>query len=345
MPRPTLPPLLRALTPDRFITALLATVILASVLPCRGAWRAVFGDLTIAAIAVMFFLQGARLPTRSMVAGLAHWRLHLAILGTTFVFFPVVGLLLRAIVPAALPPPLWLGELFVCALPSTVQSSIAFTSIARGNVAAAVVAATASNLLGIVVTPVLTGFLLARHGGISLGGVRDIAVQLLLPFVAGQLLQPLIGAWAIRRKAWISITDRGSIILVVYTAFSAAVTGGIWHLVGVRDLAALAAINAVILAAALSVTWFGARRAGFSQEDAIAILFCGSKKSLATGVPMARVLFSGPGVGLAVLPVMLFHQMQLMACAVIARVLAAREEAEPAVPRTPPANARKRRNS
>ena len=317
-----MPPLLRAITPDRFIVALICTVILASVLPCRGVWRVVFGDLTIAAIAVMFFLQGARLPTRSVVAGLAHWRLHLAILLATFVFFPAVGLLLRALVPHALPRPPWLGELFVCALPSTVPSSIAFTSIARGNVAAAVVAATASNLLGIVVTPVLTGFLLARHGGISLDGVRDIAVQLLLPFVAGQLLQPVIGAWAVRRKSWLAISDRGSIILVVYTAFSAAVTGGIWHLVGVRDLAALAAVNAVILGAALLLTWHGARRAGFSREDAIAILCCGSKKWLATGVPMARVLFSGPDVGLAVLPLMLFHQMQLMACAVIARRLA-----------------------
>ncbi len=330
MPGLTLPPLLRAIKPDRFIMALIGTVILASVLPCRGIWRVVFSDLTIAAIAIMFFLQGARLPTRSVVAGLAHWRLHLAILGATFVFFPVAGLLLRALFPNVLPTPLWLGELFVCALPSTVQSSIAFTSIARGNVAAAVVAATASNLLGIVVTPVLTGILLARHGGISLDSVRDIALQLLLPFVAGQLLQKLIGAWAVRRKAWLSITDRGSIILVVYTAFSAAVAGGIWQLVGVRDLAALAAVNAVVLAAVLSVTWFGARSAGFSREDAIAILFCGSKKSLATGVPMARVLFAGPGVGLAVLPVMLFHQMQLMACAVIARRLAGGEEERPA---------------
>ncbi len=311
------------MTPDGFIVALVASVILASLLPCRGAARNFFNDLTIAAIALMFFLQGARLPTRSVLAGLAHWRLHVAILSATFVFFPLAGLLLRALAPHALPTPLWLGELFVCALPSTVQSSIAFTSIAGGNVAAAVVAATASNLLGIVVTPVLTGILLARHGEVSLDAVRDIALQLLVPFVAGQLLQGLIGGWVGRHKSAITISDRGSIILVVYTAFSAAVIGGIWHLVGARDLVAVALVNAIILGAALLLTWFGALRAGFDREDAIAILFCGSKKSLATGVPMARVLFSGPDVGLAVLPVMLFHQMQLMACAFIARVLAA----------------------
>lgn len=320
--------ILAAVAPDRFILALIVAVVAASVLPCRGDARVAFSDLTIAAIALMFFLQGARLSRGAVAAGLAHWRLHLAIMGATFVFFPALGLALHAAVPFLLPGALWLGVLFVCALPSTVQSSIAFTSIAHGNVAAAVVAATASNLAGIVVTPLLTGLLLARHGGgISLDAVRDIALQLLLPFALGQALQGRIGAIVTRHRNWTSLSDRGSILLVVYTAFSAAVTGGIWHEVGLRDLALVVVVDGVILAAALLGTWVGARRLGFDRADAVTILFCGSKKSLATGVPMARVLFPGASVGVAVLPLMIFHQMQLMACAVIARRLAAADRA------------------
>lgn len=315
-----------AVAPDRFILALIAAVLLATFLPCRGIARDGFAAATVAAIAAMFFLQGARLSRDAVVAGLTHWRLHLAILAATFVLFPLLGLFLRALLPHAIPTSLWLGVLFVCALPSTVQSAIAFTSIARGNVAAAVVAATASNLIGIVVTPVLTGVLLARHGGISFDEVRAIALQLLAPFIAGQILQRRIGLWVGRHRSWIAVTDRMSIILVVYVAFSAAVVGGIWHAVDIRDLAVVVGLDGAILAASLVVTWYGARAAGFAREDAIAIMFCGSKKSLATGVPMARVLFPGSAVGVVVLPVMIFHQMQLMACAVIARALAGRRE-------------------
>ena len=272
-----------------------------------------------AMIALMFFLQGARLAPRAALAGARHWRLHAVVLGSTFLLFPALGLTARAIAPGLLTPPLWAGVLMLCVLPSTVQSSIAFTSIARGNVAAALCAATASNLFGILLTPLLAGLLLSAHGGFSARGVGDIVLQLLLPFVAGQLARPWIGEWVGRHKRLTSLVDRGSILLVVYVAFSEGVTHGIWHQLDAGQFAALLLLDAALLAAVLLATAGISRLLGFGRADRITIVFCGSKKSLASGLPMASVLFAGQSLGLVVLPLMLFHQLQLMVCAALAR--------------------------
>jgi sodium/bile acid cotransporter 7 len=247
------------------------------------------------------------------------------ILACTFALFPLLGFGLHALVPGMLTQPLWMGVLFLCMLPSTVQSSIAFTSIGRGNIAAAVCAATASNLLGMVVTPVLVSVLLSAHGGgISWDEITKIVLQLLLPFAVGHLMRPYIGAWAARNRTVLSYTDRSSILLVVYSAFSGAVVDGIWHTVPLADLGTLLIIDAVLLASVLLITTWGSRLLGFNKADEVTIVFCGSKKTLASGIPMANVLFAGPTVGMVVLPLMLFHQMQLMACAALARRYGAR---------------------
>jgi sodium/bile acid cotransporter 7 len=185
-----------------------------------------------------------------------------------------------------------------------------------------------SNLVGILLTPVLAGFLLSTgHGGISAHAVGDILLQLLLPFAAGQALRPWIGAWSERNRHVLSLVDRGSILLVVYTAFSEGMVAGIWHSLDVATLLRLFVVNAVLLAAVLAATTFASRRLGFSRADEITIVFCGSKKSLASGLPMASVLFASSSVGLIVLPLMLFHQLQLMVCAALARRYAAGEPA------------------
>ena len=205
----------------------------------------------------------------------------------------------------------------LCLLPSTVQSSIAFTSIARGNVAAALCAATASNLFGIVLTPLLAGLLLRAQGGFSARAVGDIVLQLLLPFAAGQLARPWIGDWVGRHKALTGLVDRGSILLVVYVAFSEGVTHGIWHQLDAGTSPAAAAGRGLLAAVLLATP--RSRLLGFAAPIEITIVFCGSKKSLASGLPMASVLFAGQSVGLIVLPLMLFHQIQLMVCAALAR--------------------------
>jgi solute carrier family 10 (sodium/bile acid cotransporter), member 7 len=294
--------------------------------PCRGDAATVFAWLTNLAIALLFFLHGAKLSREAVVAGITNWRLHLVVLASTFVLFPVLGVLLKPVLSPLVTPALYVGILFLCTLPSTVQSSIAFTSIARGNVPAAVCSASASSLIGIVVTPLLTGLVVQMQGtgGMSWHSVGDIVLQLFVPFVAGQIAQRWIGGWVQRHRPLIGLADQGSILLVVYTAFSAAVLQGLWKQLPLPVLGGLLIVNAILLAAALLITRYGARALGFKREDEITIVFCGSKKSLASGVPMANVLFPAHALGMIVLPIMLFHQMQLMTCAVLARRYAQR---------------------
>jgi len=317
---------LRRFLPDNFTLCLIATVITASLLPCQGHVAVAFDWLTNLAIALLFFLHGAKLSREAVIAGMTNWRLHLTVLGSTFVLFPLLGLLLKPLLLPLVTPALYVGILFLCTLPSTVQSSIAFTSIARGNVPAAVCSASASSLIGIVVTPLLTGLVVHAHGqgGLSWHSVGDIVLQLFVPFVAGQVAQRWIGGWVQRHRPMIGLVDQGSILLVVYTAFSAAVLQGLWKQLPLPVLGGLLIVNALLLAMALLITRYGSRALGFNREDEITIVFCGSKKSLASGVPIANVLFPAHALGMIVLPIMLFHQMQLMTCAVLARRYAQR---------------------
>ncbi|WP_420713026.1 bile acid:sodium symporter family protein [Streptomyces sp. MMG1121] len=304
---------------DPYIVLLLGTVGLAALLPARGTAADVASGASTAAIAFLFFLYGARLSTREALDGLRHWRLHVTVLVCTFVLFPVFGLAARALVPTLLTQPLYQGLLFLTLVPSTIQSSIAFTSIARGNVPAAICAGSFSSLAGILITPLLAAALLGNSGGgFSTDSLVKIVLQLLVPFLAGQLLRRWVGGFLTRHKKILGLVDRGSILLVVYTAFSEGMTQGIWHQVSVARLGGLLAVEAVLLALMLLLSWYGGKALGFGRADRIAIQFAGSKKSLASGLPMAGVLF-GAHASLAVLPLMLFHQMQLMVCAVIAK--------------------------
>ncbi|MEW2188896.1 bile acid:sodium symporter family protein [Streptomyces microflavus] len=314
---------------DAYILALIGTVVLAALLPARGVAADVAGGASTGAVALLFFLYGARLSTAEALDGLKHWRLHLTVLACTFLIFPLLGLASGGLVPYVLTPELQAGFLFLCLVPSTIQSSIAFTSIARGNVPAAICAGSFSSLTGILLTPLLAALLLgSTGGGFSADSLLKIVLQLLVPFLAGQFLRRWVGGFLTRHKKVLGLVDRGSILLVVYTAFSEGMVAGIWHQVTPARLGGLLAAEAVLLAVMLALTWYGARRLGFGREDRIAIQFAGSKKSLAAGLPMASVLF-GAHASLAVLPLMLFHQMQLMVCAVIAKRRSRDPEPEP----------------
>ncbi len=322
--------------PDEFTIAMLATVVLSLLVPCRGPSAGIFAGLTAVAIALLFFLQGARLSRAAIVAGALHWRLHLVVFTATFLLFPIIGVALQPLSGRLLTPPLYLGLLFLCTLPSTVQASVAFTSIAGGNVAAALCSASASSIIGMFATPLLAALALNSHGGFSLNALRSIGFEMLLPFIVGHLLQPWIGTWVKERRTVLGGVDRGSVLLVVYTVFSGATLSGIWHQLALGPLLALFAVSAVLLGLMLTVTALAARTLGFSREDEIAIMFCGSKKSLVTGIPMANVLFAGQALGLIVLPLMVFHQIQLMGCAALARHYARTSGArfEPEAPAT-----------
>jgi len=314
---------------EPFILTLVGTVLLASLLPPRGAWVGIFDVVADIGIVLLFFLHGAKLSRDAVIDGLRNWRLHLAVFAATYLLFPFLGLGIAAL--PILAGPIASGMLFLTLLPSTVQSSIAFTAMARGNVAAAVCSASFSNLAGIVLTPLLVALLMhaGGTGGVSVGAVEKIVLQLLLPFVAGHLLRPWIGGWVTRHKKLVTLVDRGSILLIVYTAFGAAVVGGLWSMISAIDLALILLVCAVLLAVVLGATWGAAKAMKLAREDAIVLLFCGSKKSLASGVPMAGVLFAPSQVGMVILPLMLFHQLQLIACAIIARRLASNAPPEP----------------
>lgn len=316
------------LKPDWYLVLIIAMAVLAAVLPARGQAAEVLGWVTKVAIAGVFFLHGARLSREAVVRGLAHWRLHLLVLASTFVLFPLLALGVVALPAWITPPELAAGIIYLGCLPSTIQSSIAFVSVARGNVPAAVASASASNLLGVFLTPLLVGVLLHAQGGVSASSFWAIVIQLLVPFLAGQVLRRWIGEWVRANNGVLSRLDRGSILLVVYTAFSGAVVEGVWSKLSALDLGRLLVICLLLLGAVLGITALAARVLGFTKGDEIAIVFCGSKKSLASGAPMAAAIFSPAVAGIALIPLMIFHQIQLMACAAIAQRYAQRPDTE-----------------
>ena len=317
--------------PDNFTLALIGTLVLASLLPCRGATLEAVDHLTNIAIATLFFLHGAKLSRQAVIAGASHWRLHALVLTTTFVLFPLLGLALKPLLSPLVTPTLYAGILFLCTLPSTVQSSIAFTAIAKGNVPAAVCSASASSIIGIFFTPVVVSLVLSSHVGSGSAWITigEILLQLFVPFACGQLLRPWIGGWLERNENIVGIVDHGSILLIVYSAFSEAVGKGLWHQVPPAALAGLLVADGVLLAAALIITGLVSKWLSFERADRVTIVFCGSKKSLSQGITMAKVIFASHAVGATVLPLMLFHQMQLMVCAALAQRWSRRAESPP----------------
>jgi sodium/bile acid cotransporter 7 len=310
---------------DIYLVLLLTMMAAGLLLPPKAAWADALDGLVWWAVWALFFLYGARLSLAAVWEGLLHWRLQGLILASTYGLMPLLGLGVAWLARGHLHPDLVMGIVFLTLLPSTVQSSIALTAAARGNIAAALCAASISNLLGVIVTPLLASLVLGGAYGFSAGGLQAIALQLLLPFALGQLAKPLIGAFLARHRSKVSALDRGSILLIVYSAFSEGTQAGVWKLVSLADLALVLLACLAVLALTLALTAWASRRARFATEDEIAVVFCGSKKSMATGLPLARILFAQQaGLGMIVLPLMIYHQAQLFVCASLARHYAKR---------------------
>ena len=320
--------------PDGFLMLLLAVLAFATLLPVRGDAAVWFDYLTDAGIVLLFFMHGAKLSRQAIIGGIGAWKLHLLVLAVTFIVFPLLGLGAVSALHNHIDPVVADGFLFLCIVPSTVQSSIAMTSIARGNIPAAVCSASLSNLLGIVFTPLLATVLI-RSGdaadGFFLAALTKVATTLLLPFLAGHLARPLIGKLVDEHKQLVGRTDRGVILLVVYGAFSAAVVEGLWSRFSAGDLAMIVVLDSALLAVVLLTTWQVGRLLSLPKEDEAVLVFCGSKKSLASGVPMAGALFPPAQVGVVVLPLMLFHQLQLIVCSALAQLYARRSDATASV--------------
>ena len=313
---------MRRLRIDPFLTALLLMPVLATLLPASGTAAVVLDHTTVAAICLLFFLHGAKLSPAQAKAGFTRWRFQLLVLGCTFLVFPVLGLLIGLLPPSIISPTIATGFLFLCILPSTVQSSIAFTSVARGNVALAVSSASISNVLGVVVTPLLAALLLGSQVHITPQSILSIVGELLVPFVIGQLLHRRLGGWLSRHPILVKIADQGSILLVVYVAFSTGVTQGLWTLIPPVQLLTVVALSIVLLAIVMALFSGLGKALRLPRADKIVLFFCGSKKSQASGLPMAFLLFPPDQVGVYSLPLMVFHLIQLLVCAAIANRLA-----------------------
>ncbi len=239
----------------------------------------------------------------------------------TFAVFPLLGLAVKPLAALWLPGAIGVGFLYIGCMPSTVQSSIAFTSISNGNVAGAVCAASISNLVGVVLSPLLFAMLIPQGAGygVEASAIWRIMQQILLPFVLGQFCRPLLSDFLNRHKLPTMIVDRGSILLIVYSAFSAGVVNGIWQVISPQALAMLIGLCALYLAIAMAITIATAKAARMNRADLLALFYCGSTKSLATGLPMAGILFAGQDISLVVLPLMLFHLIQLVVCALVSQ--------------------------
>ena len=310
--------------PDWFLIGMIAATVLAWAVPGPGAAGGWLHPalLTKVGVALIFFLHGVALSFAAMRAGALNWRLHALVQSCTFLLFPLIGFALNATLDGHVSLELKLGLFFLCALPSTVSSSVAMTAAARGNVAGAVFNATLSSLIGIFLTPLWIAFVMKTTGqSVPLGPViLDLLRWLVLPLAIGQALHPWLGAWAARNKSGIGLVDRGTILLLVYTSFCDSFKEGIWTAHGGGQVVLVAFVCAALFALVMVLTASAARALAFSREDRIATIFCGSKKTLASGVPMAKLIFGAhPGLGLILLPIMIYHPLQLIVCGVLAQ--------------------------
>ncbi len=236
---------------------------------------------------------------------------------------PLAGLALVKGAGWMLPAALATGLVYCAMLPSTVQSAISYSSMAGGNVAASVVGAALSNLSGIILTPALVALVLGAASGVAIGGdtIIRIATMLLLPFALGQIAQGWLGGWALRQRAMLSFFDRLVILIAVYVAFAGAVNAGSLTALDLGTMATLAALLGLLLAFAFAGAWLFGGALGLGRAERISLVFAGAQKSIATGAPMAAILF-GSSAGLIVLPAIIYHMAQLLLSAPLAARLA-----------------------
>ena len=313
----------RAFT-DKFVMLLFATVALASVLPVSGRSAEIASDVSAAAIFLLFFLHGLRLPREELGRALKNWKLQAALFLFVFGLMAAAGFGLSHLMQTVLPVDLALGLLFLGTLPSTVQSATAYSSLAGGNVAASVVAAALLNLIGVVLTPVLFAAL-ASTAGVTVTGdaVLRILSILLLPFALGQILQRWLRPLVAERKALVTWMDRTAIAIAVYVAFSGAVVDGALGRVSAGQFAMLGGVIALFLAIGFCGAWLTGGALRLDGPDRRTMLFSGAQKSIAIGAPLAAILFAPDRAGVILLPVLVYHLAQLVLSAPLAARLGA----------------------
>ncbi|NNC71739.1 MAG: bile acid:sodium symporter [Sphingomonadaceae bacterium] len=318
--------LLNRLVPDRFVGLMLLTIIVAAMLPARGMALVVLSGLSTITIAMLFFLHGARISRAALAGAARRLRLQLVVLSFTFLAFPLTGVALRPLIEPWIGEALVPGFLFLCALPTTIASSVAMVSLARGNVAASVINAAISTMLGVIVTPLIIALLLASSGvEIGMAAIGRIALILVLPFAIGQFLRPKIGSHVDAHPVVTKMLDRLTILLAVYSALSAAAASNLLSAVGWSEIIALVVLALALLALALATAIGLGRALGYGHGDRMVLLFNGIHKSAISGTPMARILFPGAQAGLIILPLLAYYIPMLTISAILAARIGARE--------------------
>lgn len=285
--------------------------------------------LTGIGVAIVFFLHGLGLSPKAIKAGISNWRMHIYIQLATFLAYPLLWVIFGDVLLAYMPAALAFGFCYLFVLPSTISSSVAMTSVGKGNVPGAIFNASLSSILGIFITPLLIQLFMGFEG-VKLdliGSIISISKLLLLPMIVGQLARPLLLKFAEKHKAVVNKVDKYVILLIVYNAFCDSVANGIWSSFSLQMLITSIVICFVVLLCMVHLIQWGARRCQFELADEVAAVFCGTKKTLAAGIPMATVIFgSDPKLGMILLPIMLYHPIQIFYCAILASRYAAQSE-------------------
>ncbi|WP_087016287.1 bile acid:sodium symporter family protein [Thaumasiovibrio subtropicus] len=314
-----------------FLVGMVVAILLAMVIPNVGksAGFLHLDVVTSAGIALIFFLHGLGLSPSAIKAGVSNWRLHLFVQTATFIAYPLLWVVFGDGLHLLMPSALAFGFCYLFVLPSTISSSVAMTSIAKGNVPGAIFNASLSSVLGVFITPFLIQVFMGLEGVEMdlMATIVSISTLLLLPMVIGQLLRPVLIHFIERHKTVVNKVDKVVILLIVFNAFSDSVAEGIWQGFSPTALFIAVALSFIILlVAAHGITW-SASKCGFSREDEIAAVFCGTKKTLAAGVPMAKVIFGAdPNLGMFLLPIMFYHPIQIFYCALLANRYASQAE-------------------
>ena len=304
---------------DPMVRLILAAIALAFAVPVGGAWREAAQWVSNAAVFLLFFLNGVRLPRREVLAGLTNHRLLWPLTAWCFGAMAAGGWLVWQLGGGWMPPLVALGFLYLGCLPSTVQSATAYSSLAGGNVASSVVAAALLNVLGVFITAPLFALLAGTQGGgLHAGGLLKVIGILLVPFVLGQIAQGWLGGWVRDRRQLVTWFDRGSIAIAVYVAFSGAVEQRFWARIDLAGWGWLAGGTAVLLAFGHAGAWALGGALRLSRADRISMLYAGAQKSIAMGAPLASVLFAPAAAGVILLPILLYHLAQLVLAAPIA---------------------------
>ena len=310
------------LLPDKFVLAIAGAVLLAYIFPQLGApgSPAPINTISSIGIALIFFFYGLKLSPDKIKAGLKNWKLHVLIQGATFILFPLVVLAAKPFVSES-QHDLWLATFFLATLPSTVSASVVMVSIAKGNMAAAIFNASISGILGILFTPFWMSLFIHTHQqNVSYAEIYEqLILQIVLPLAAGLILQKKWHPWAVRNSKRINVFDKSVIFLIVYKSFSASFTEHVFEDIQLTDILVLLFCVLLLFAIMYGLIFLMATSLRFSKEDRTAALFCGSKKSLIHGTVFSKVLFGNmAGIGVMLLPLMLFHASQILIVSTIA---------------------------